>query len=308
MRTNGHAIIAFLLCILCGACGRADEPSKDIPSDEIRAAYQSVQDRLLQLSDGGWIVSRDQNNVIKHQGDSLIWTGLALYALDCEHGTASEDVLLGMMTDLNGGLWRHPSLSDKASMDGALGLYRGISWRIEHCEGSKGKWIAAFSLHDKFSRPSGKLNPNSGAVLPREFTYVRDLLSHRLGLGGDPSNDRLRALEVQIAGWAAAVNAKHAGCFRAHLGYQALKTIQALGGPVSDGGKDAFCAATRGMDLPTVDHYCERSDLKVWIANFTYDQWEFRHQRCGSWETPDGKGYKTPALDLAEALKEAYQL
>jgi hypothetical protein len=171
------------------------------------------------------------------------------------------------------------------------------------------KWQPVFAKHENFSRPDGQLNPKSDAKLPKEFTYVRDLLASRLGAAGRPSDDRLRALEVQIAGWATAVKTSRSACFRINLGYQALKTIHELGGPISAPGKDAFCDATAGTDLPTVDHYCGRQDLGAYVNAFHWDEWEFRHQRCPGWESADGKpGLATPGLDLAEALKEKYAL
>ncbi len=116
-------------------------------------------------------------------------------------------------------------------------------------------------------------------------------------------------METQIVGWATAVKQTREACFRINLGYQTLKTVHALGGAISGLGKDAFCKTTADTDLPTVDHYCERADLGGFIESFVWDAWEYRHQRCPAWESSDGRaGLATPGLDLAEALKEKYDL
>lgn len=325
MKKNGHAIIrsitdaldvvgffAFALvfaALLVVGCGAADEPPRDEPVDPIPSLYGAAQDRLVGMLDGGYVVSRWQDGRPEHIGDSLIWSGLAMFALDCEHGAAIEDALLAMVGELDGGLWRHPMRPGDVSMDGAVGFYRGVAWRVDNCEGSADKWRVAFAKHQAFSEPGGKLNPSANATLPKEFTYVRDLLAHKLGSAGRPHSDRLRALEGQIVAWATAVKQTKAACYRIHLGYQTLKTLHQLGADVSATGKELFCKTTADTDLPTVDHYCGRRDLGAWIDSFTWNTWEHRHQRCPAWESPDGKdGLATPGLDLVEALKEKYAL
>lgn len=311
---NGHAIIAFVLCACLGGCGRADEPEKQQPSGEVRELYQAVQDRLVGMLDGGYVVSRWDDGRPEHLGDALIWSGIALHALDCAHGQPIEDSLVAMVGELEGGLWRHPMLPDQVSMDGSTGFYRGVASRIDRCPGARERWAAAFAQHQAFSRPADRLNPDADVVLPKEFPYVRDLLAHRLGLAGQPSADRLRILEAEVIAWARAPKLAHDtgkgsdACFRINVGYQTLRTIQALGGPLSAPAKDLFCATAHYANFATVEHWCERADIGEWIAGFEYDRYEYAHQRC-PWESADGKaGLVTPALDLAEALKEKYAL
>ncbi len=208
-----------------------------------------------------------------------------------------------MLEETGGKIYRHPTIKDQASMDGALGLYYGIARRVARCGDS---WSAPLQASPDFWK--NPLNSPSGANLPAEFTYVRDLLGFKMGALPEPKPVRKGLLEAQIAAWAAGVSGSQAACYRVHLGLLGLQTIEALGGSVSDNGRNAFCSVTKGMGLRTVDLWCGRTDLRDWITNFEYDKWEFSHQRCNAWETPDGNGLITPGLDLIVAIRAAYQL
>ncbi len=67
-------------------------------------------------------------------------------------------------------------------------------------------------------------------------------------------------------------------------------------------------APRRGVDIPLIDHKCGRGDLKGWIDAFKFNEWEYRHQRSGKWEQPDGDGDETPGLDLITAIRAAYDI
>lgn len=296
---NGHSIICVLA--LVAGCSRAPErePLAE-PTADVAALFADASDHLLELAEDGWVVSRWADGTPEHEGDSLIWTGIAMGTLDCRRGDVLEAALVRMINDQAGVLYRHPRLKDRAaSLDGALGLYWGIAQRVHRCPESLETWQIAMAKHAAAPAP----------YVVREFTSARDQLLHALGLRGAPSGDRLRALEAQVASWAGAVNAKHAACYRAHLGLLSLELVEASGGAISGPGRDSFCAATRGMDLPTVDHWCGRGDLGGWIAAWRPDEWEYRLQRCPAWEAADGKpGLSTPGLDRLVALRAVYQL
>lgn len=302
----------FFICILLSlfSCAKADEKNEpSAPTDEINLLFNQAADRLVSLLDRGLVVSRSADNAAQHKGDSLIWSGIAIGAMPCDKVAVISDALISMIEENQGGLYRHWDLKESISMDGAMGLYKGVSSLLVRCPEFTGQWREAMALHKKFAEENGdKMNAASSVKLPAEFTYVRDLLFHRLGIRGKPSGDRLKILENQITAWVAGVKASKSACFRVNLSLVSYQAIESSGGSISATGRNNFCGLTKGMDLPTVDHWCGRDDLKDWVKGFTWNIWEYRHQRCGAWETPDGKGLLTPGVDLLEGINQAYSI
>jgi len=288
-----NMLISILLAAASG-CGQAsDKPAPTPPSDEQLAAFDAAADRALDMSEPrGWIVSRWEDGRVEHTGDSLLWTGMAMGLLDCARGDEAEAALLDMLTSNGGRAYRHPSeAAREPSLDGHLGLYWGIAQRVTRCPETAERWAAALEIHEPV---------NVGDA----FDVVRVALRSRLGRGAAPSLRARDALGALVGGWAGVVRTKKAAAFRIHLGLLTLETLAAAGQPVSGSVRDAFCAASDGADMPTVDHYCGRGNLAAWVANFTYDAWEMRHQRAGAWEQPDGKpGLATPGVDLLVAYR-----
>lgn len=287
--------------LLLFGCSKAVEKPEPVDPREAEAAlFDEAVNRLEAMSDGGWVVSRNAENGPEHTGDSLIWTGMAMGDLDCTRGVAQQEALVTMVRETGGKMYRHPSLKDQVSMDGAIGLYYGIARREHRCGAY---WAAVLEATPEFWE-----NPLhvDGTEMPAEFTYVRDLLGFKLGFLPEPAVSRKGALEAEIAAWTLAVAATKAACYRVHLSLLGLQTIESLGGTISGNGRNAFCSLTKAMDLPTVDHWCGRPT--AFLAQFQYNAWEMRHQRCGAWETPDGGGLATPALDLITYLRSAFTI
>lgn len=264
------------------------------------------------MLDGGYVVSRViENNEPWHQGDSLLFSGMALAVLPCADGDPIEDALLKMMDDTGGGLWRHPTQPERISWDGAVGAYRGIATRIVHC-GSAEKWRPRLLAHLELNR----LNPLSDVTWPTEaFRYVPELALARADGATDFDSHRLDDIAAQVETWAAAVQTARTlktdggECYRVNLAFQTLATVEELGGAFAGFRRDNLCAATRGMDLPHLDNWCGRGDLKGWIDNYVPNVWEYRFQRCPDSESPDGKDWlATPGVDLLEAMRAAYTL
>lgn len=312
-----HPNVASLLCLAlvlsgCLGCDKpGPKPEPEPPTDPIKARYEISSSAVLaHLDEHGFLVSRWlADDRPEHIGDSLIWTGMALGVLPCDK---VEPVILGlgrMVEQLEGGLYRHPTLPDKISLDGALGFYWGVARHLQRCPASQSALEYIVRAHQLFSEPRGRLNPDADLKLLPGFTYVRDLVVARVTGGAAPDGRRLSGLETQVAAWALAVQTSRSSCFRVHLGLLSLQAVEAAGGSISAQGRAGFCGATVGMDLPTVDHWCGRGDLPAWIASFKPNEWEYRHQRCGAWETPDGKpGLSTPGLDELVALTQVYTL
>lgn len=306
-----HLALGLTLLVLF-ACGKAEDKIEPAdPSDQVVSLWTATADRLVPMLDHGFVVSRyGKQNEIKHQGDALIWSGLALGALPCRVAAPVSAALRAMIDKQAGGFYRHPSLPTEVSMDGALGLYKGVAALITHCPAELADWTDALAKHQAFVSEHGDtaLNAASPAELVPEFTAVRDQLFHQVGLDGQPASGRIRTLEKEISAWVLAVKTTKKSCFRVHLGLLSFQALESMGVSISAGGRDAFCGLTKGMDMPTVDNWCGRGDLTNWVAGFQFDAWEYRHQRCGAWESPDGKGYRTPAIDLLEGIAQAYKL
>lgn len=304
-----------LLALLClSACGKAPEsPEAEAPPESVEEMYRRVSQRLVDdFTENNWVVSRNADGSPDHQGEGLIWTGLALAALPCDLGDPLEAMLQDMMERHGGQLVRFEPLGEYAggrevTFDGAVGLYRGITHRITRC-GRADMWAPVLLEHRDWVFSHGyRLNENTDPALLAEFSFVLDLLASVLESESPPNANTQFVLELEIATWAWAVTQTHAAAYRLHLGYQTLRTIEELGEGLGHAGKWNFCDATVEAAIPIIDHWCARGDLKQWIADFNFNEWEYRHQR-GSWETPDGDGDTTPALDLLLAMRQAYDL
>ena len=314
---NGHAII--ILALSLASCGKADDRAEPDPAtDRIAELHASASARLLKdfVQGDTWVVSRwDDSGAAERQGEGLLWSGVALSALTCEDGNGIEAGLIAAITAHGGALVRIEPLGEyeggrEVTWDGAVGLYRGIAARATFCPGSAERWAPVIALHvDYVDANGGQLNARAPATIPEPLRYVLDLLAWRLGVGNEPNHGRLAALELAFAVQAAGVNATHAAAYRLNLALLSFQTVENLGISVSGGGRDRFCAASRGVDIPTMDEWCGRGGLASWIDGFQFNAWEFRHQRAGAWERPDGApGLSTPGLDILVAIVQAYAL
>ncbi len=308
------SVMGLLIAVSCSHAPARQEPDVE-PSPEVIEAYNNASQRLVDgFLEDNWVVSRHPDGSPEHQGDSLIWTGVALAALDCARGDAIADHLREVITHLDGALVRYEPLGEyeggrEISLDGAIGLYYGIASRIVRCPLEATAWHPVLDLHRSYLIAHNyKFNAAAEATLPPGFDYVFDSLAHSLGLADRPNDNGQVGFENQMALWALGVNATHAAAYRVNLALLSIQTLEFLGMPATSNGRDAFCSATKGMDIPTVDSWCSRADLKTWIASFVPNQWEYRHQRAGAWETPDGKDDTTPGLDLLIAYRGAYNL
>lgn len=300
----------LLPILLLTACATADE--KRDPAGPDRAAlvvqYQELSARLLRdHTENGWIVSRE-NGQPRHQGDSLLWTGIAMAATTCEDGQIFADRMRTMLKENAGALVRYEPLPEnykdgnEISFDGATGLYFGILARLVRCPSNIADWDAIWPVHLGFlERNYEYLHPNSTAAVEPPFNALRDIISHKLGRGDMPGGVRLSALEAAATGWAYAVVKVREPAFRIHLAWLYMRSLERVNA-LSEGGRNGFCAAAKPAKLPLVEIWCGRMTVTDW--DFKLNEFEYASQR-GAWEKPDGKGYETPGLDRILALREA---
>lgn len=302
MKNLGLFASAFFALGLA-SCGKEPDHAEPEPSPPpIPELYRAAAElTAAEFVDGARIVSR--GDPTKKPGDGLTFAGVWLYAAPCDLSAPLGDALAGEIVARGGIISRHPSLADEVTLDGALALYRGVAEQVRRC-GKADTWREAIRLHrDYVNAHAGRMNPGSDSTLLPPFDYPLERIAAGLGLAPMPSAIDLRALEIAVGTWAHAVVTTHSACFRIHLGYLALTAPEALGDDVH---RATFCAGAVGADIPLIDHYCGRGDLKAWVAGYERDLWEYRHQRCGGWETPDGKGIRHPGVDLQAGIREAY--
>lgn len=296
-------IILLVFLSTCATKNNDAEPILigDVDLQSLRNEYENRLDNMIEPE--YWVLSYRQNGDIVEpfdQGDSLIFSGIAMGVGTCDGiGEKIETALLDSMPI--GTLFRHPTLSDKISMDGALGLMFGIAARWRFCDQAEvlKKWsdfVAAINPK--------KLNPNSDVGLPLEFGYVLDVLKWKMGIQSEPNISRRAVLETQISTWAHAVVESKSACYRIHLGWLALRTLELLGNPASSLGKASYCSAIDPGQIPLIRHWCGGNLLVEYAKQYQTNEWSYRHQRCGGWETADGAQALRPGVDMLVALWE----
>lgn len=276
---------ALALLALC-ACGKHKTNEPEPATDPQQATYDAlVADLPSFLDAGGWVVSRGGNT---NQGDSLFFSSLALYALECDEGEPIAAALEKQM--LTGKLVRYPGLAQPLSFDGQLALMRGLVRRMNRC-GEHDRWKAALSAVKLDSFPNG-------------FDYVRRKALANFSLGDAPSKKDQVGAELEMAAFAAGAVQSHGACFRAHLSLIALQTMEDAGDSITDTGATAFCDGVRGGGIATAEAWCGRGGLAGYLDAFKRDEWVYKHQRCEGWESPDAKGDQEPGVDYLVAFRD----
>ncbi len=312
----------ILLCCILASCSKAKDPLEPKnPSDEVVSDYHTTSDLLTtaHIIGGFGVVSMLPDHALQHSGEALIWGGTALWSLGCDAGAGISSAMRQMIMDHEGALIRVAPLGEyengrEVTVDGALGLLLGVSRRITDC-GEAEAWRAPMDAMIKFQDShQGKLNANVDSTLFADLKYLRNVIGFKTGaLASEAGQFSLKGMEALVGDWSLAVQLAHQtgkgsdACYRVNLGLSALLAAETLGFKISDDGRNQFCQNTIGMDIPTADHWCGRSHLAdAYLPTYEIDTWEFRHQRCGSWEQPDGHGNISPRLDKLEAMAMAY--
>ncbi len=242
----------------------------------------------MAMLDNGWVVSRFTDGTMRDQGDSLIFTGIAMGALDCARGAVPEAALIKMLDEKHGGVYRHPTIPNEYTLDGLLGLWWGVQERTRRCPESVPTWQAHLKDHER----AVKVEPF--------FSYALETVMARLGLSSNPTPTERGVLGSEVGGWAVTVVEQRAAAYRLHLGFLTLSIVNA------PQGKQTYCEAVTDAKIPLIEQFCGRAGLSDWISGFAYNRYVYQFQR-GAWESPDGvDGLNTPALDLIMALRMLY--
>lgn len=306
----------LLLSMFFPACAKPREEPETPMLDHV-ALYGGLVTRLFENHmEGPFVVSRwAESGEPEHQGEGLLWSGVALSSMRCEEGRQIEDGLIAMIEENDGFLIRFSPLGEYAggreiTWDGAVGLYHGIASRLDRCPDSPERWSPVWASHlAALERADGRLHPNTTVRVPPAHGALLGAIGARLELADPPSANAVRALGLVLAEWAAAVVVTKSPAYRLNLAMLTIEAMEWLGHSMEQ-TRALFCTQTRGVRIPTVDAHCGRGSLRTWVEHeFDLNIWEFRHQRSGSWESPDGKpGLETPGLDGLVGLTRGWEI
>lgn len=291
--------IACALFVLVG-CGHAsNEPAADPGAADVRTRFAASEGRLLGLLDAGQVVSRRPDGAPDRLGEAGKWTWKALGTLSCAAAYEPMRQALARLDAAGGELVRYVPLpaeydKDRWNLDGEIGFWEGFAGLWQRCPAYRAELAEAWALHE------GKYEP------PPVFDAVAAQLAAMVGRGTAPPAAKVEALGAELWAWAAATVAGRAACFRLNLALESITGLERAGGALPGRWRDLLCGTTATVDIPTWDHWCGRPGLDAYLDGFAPNVWEYRHQRCGAWETPDGQGLQTPGLDELVALRLKY--
>ncbi len=305
----------LFVALLVSACGKAKpEPHQENATAEVQGAFDAAAARLLRqhLKNGAYVYTLKPDGSLEHAGEAINEAAVAMASLKCADAEGIADAMADRIAAGQGAIARAEPLPEtykgrEFNFDGETHLEYAFAAFAVRCPDQAGRLPEAWRAHAAMMADhGGEVYPGTGAKMQVGFAFLGKALSHRFGQGDEPPHGELLELEDAAAAWAGQLQIGHKPCWPVNLGFKHLRALEALGYDVGR-GRDLLCAATRGMDIPTLDEWCGRGDLARWIAGYQYNRFEYRFQRCGEpWEQPDGHGDQTPAADLLEAIRQKY--
>lgn len=318
---------ALLAALSLTACGRdtppapPTAPTMELPTEDI-LDLAPVQEGLaaavpLRFVEGGYVAPR-RGGAVDIEGDSLLWTGLAIGTLPCGAAAALVATLDRSTTARGGALLRYdldpdgpidPRLvGDENTRDGFIGAIFGLTSAARRCPeladtiGELWRRIARF-VDDE---GHGALYPgNLHALVTPGMRFLLDLASHALAGGARPSGEALLAFEAGEIPDALRITVGHAACYPLHLAALGFAVAAREGRPIHRAVFEGWCGATAGTDIPMIDWMCRRAAARTWLVAEP-DGYEHRHQRCSPWESPDlDAGEESPRVDWLELYEIA---
>ncbi len=260
----------------------------------------------------GYVVSLAADGSIDHVGDSVLWSSIAMAILPCDQGDAMERAVTQSMTARSGAVVRFEPLpasyaNNVTSRDMETGAMFGFAVRAARCAGSRPALASAWGLHLGFIAKSGghELFPITSPTTQTHYVispglgFLQDAVGDELGVASAPGGISKATFESSLVATVEGIRAdSSAACYPAHLSTLQAVAAEYAGRPIKRRVYDDLCDATRSMDLPLTDWYCRRRDAASYLASYVPNQYEYRHQRCGSRESPDmNAGEQSPGLD-----------
>lgn len=289
--------VSTVLILGCSKAQHVPPETKNVPGD-----FRFYEERLVNdFVPGGFVVSKAGGEE-RDQGDSLLFTGVALAAIDCDLAPTILDGLEAMQSVWGGYLVRfHPipqeyiEKHNVITRDGATGALYGLVKVAKRCpdlairaNAILTRWRDAvgdaFFLHPEGRK--GLITPSFKAFWKVAFGEKISDLEYGLFIGS--------ALVT-----AASIKNARSACYPVHLQTLQNLTLESQGRPLLAADKAAWCDLTADMGLYLTDWYCQRDGDKLlqWLKNPEESQHIYVHQRC-SWEQSDGDGVASPRVDF----------
>lgn len=300
--------IALAAALALAGCGKKEKGGQDggngLPAAEDLSAFkpqaQELKARLLSgFVSQGFIVSMDGPTVIE-TGDAAIFTGESLLFLSCAEGQPVQDALIAAIHAAGGMIPRFavpdPASDRPTSRDMVLGVMLGFLYRADACPDQRPAIEASWAEHHGYVKAmGGDLGPGTGNDLG-SLHWLWDRASIALHATDNATDKGI--FELGMTSTARSIHDLKSACYPMHLGDIQILAAAHMGDAVSDSAHQLFCGESDGMDLPLTDWLCGRRAASDWLAAFKQDEYQFRHQRCGGWEGPDGKGHQHPDVDF----------
>lgn len=294
------AVLFFCLTSIC-CCGKS-KPVDSIDPGHHSSPFAETQSRLVNaFLPGGFVVSKTVTGTYDDQGDSLLFTGLALAVLDCDKVPLILDGFRRMQANHRNYWVRFDPLPQEyidrqnfVSRDGVTGALFGFAKAAKRCpqsaeeiQGIVARWLGA--IGDSVFLYPGVL---AGIITPSFHTLMR------LARGEGVSD--LDYEEYHVAALTTATLIKHnkSACYPIHLQTIQHMTIEQQGHPLLKRHKDQWCAVTKDMGLLLTDWWCGRNEaeIRAWLSK-PESPHVYAHQRC-KWESQDGDGKLSPRVDF----------
>ena len=314
------------LVVATEACGSSQEeaaaPPPVLPRAEELSALEGAETaaigRLLERHlDSGMVVSRTRpdDGSPRDIGDSAIFTGIALGALDCDRGRALLEGVLENIRDHDGMIYRHPRLDaataakhGPSSRDAMIGTAFGLVLRARNCPEDRAEIAEVWGLHRAFVKElgNGRLYPEAGEdkQINAGLWWLWDRVANYLGVTGEAPSKTKALWESGVVATAASVAAaagsapEQTACYPIHLTAIQYLTAVAIDAPPSLSMRLSWCAATRGTGIPMVEWMCSRESAASWLSTYSPDQpYVYRHQKCKT-QGEDGTDVSGPGVDF----------
>jgi len=309
-----YIILGLSLAFLLSSCNV--ERGNNRKHEEIYTPIESQSDRYERINTrlgthqyNGYIVGYNGDS-IHSPGEAILWTFTYIGAAECEDAYRQYSNYRENIENQDGqphrilpivrkDLWDY---TDRGfNFDGWAGFIYGYSslWNKcpEYREELKANWN---QFHDRFIRQGKKLWPNgSHADIPPGFDIARRSFDRLVNNRSLPSQAYIRSLEGIIMVWMQGIQEKREACYRANLAFLHMLSLENIGYEFSSYFNSKYCSIMKPFDIPTIDYWCGHNDLNEWLDNYKLNEWDYRHQRCGSWEQPDGN--IRPGRELLES-------
>jgi hypothetical protein len=297
-----RACVLFAFLSFFGGCGKS-KPISGQDDQSHSSLFSDMQSRLVSsFLPGGFVISETSDHQITDQGDSLLFTGLALGVLDCDQIPPILAGMENMQKAFKGYLVRFYPLPDEyvrgnnfVSRDGATGALFGLERSKRRCpafasriDGIIAKWMGA--IGDDLWLYPGSL---AGIITPSFHSFLK------MGRGIGVSDLDFEEYHLAALTTALFITKEKQACYPIHLQTIQDILIEQMGRPLLKRYKDEWCAVVQNKGLLLTDWYCGKNtdQIQAWLSHPESSSHVYMHQRC-SWESTDSDGKISPRVDF----------